>query len=195
MCLERGSKMEKWEVENIKNYLERVKQVDIEKGNPDADEITKHWYWLMERAEQLAEAMHEGQYDKVGEPYIKHIRAVADKVKTYDQKTVAYLHDIVEDTSMDLENLRMLGFTEEIIQAVDAITRREDEDYFDFIDRVKENELARVVKLADLEHNMDDSRMENVSESLRKHYQSLKKKYQKAMKILYENPRQTRESF
>ena len=93
--------------------------------------------------------------------------------------TVALLHDVVEDTDYTLDKLIEDGFPDEIVEAVDAITRRSGEDYFVYIDRVKANALATTVKIADLEHNTDDSRLAILSDANIK-----KQRYEKAKRVL-----------
>ena len=124
----------------------------------------------------------EGKKDKGGKPYIEHLLFVANKMETEEEKIVALLHDIVEDIEgITLDTLRQMGYSEKIIQAVDSMTKRKGEDYEDYLKRVKQNPIARKVKLADIEHNMDLSRIENPTE---KDYERIEKKYKKALKIL-----------
>ena len=107
----------------------------------------------------LAIAMHDKQKDKGGAPYILHPIHVAEQMKTEEETIVALLHDVVEDTSVTLSDLQYLGFSDEVVYAVDAITKRDGEKWKDYIDRVKENRIARKVKIADLNHNSDLSRL------------------------------------
>ena len=108
------------------------------------------------QAERVATAAHEGQKRWGGEPYIIHPRAVAEACPYVEQKIVAWLHDVVEDTSWTLEDLRIYNFTPKIIDAVDAMTQRVNESYANYILRVKENPIARVVKIKDITHNLTD---------------------------------------
>lgn len=114
--------------------------------------------WLS-RARELAATAHAGQVDKSGAPYAEHLRFVADHVAGDDAKTVAWLHDIVEDTPVTLDDLRREGFPEHIVAAVDAHTHRADEAYLDYVRRAAANPLARQVKMQDVLHNMDLSRL------------------------------------
>ncbi len=124
----------------------------------------------------------EGKTDKGGKPYIEHLLFVANKMKSEEEKIVGLLHDIVEDIEgITLETLKQMGYSENIVKAVDAMTKRKGEDYEEYLKRVKQNPIARKVKLADLEHNMDLSRIENPTE---KDYERIEKKYKKALKIL-----------
>ena len=126
---------------------------------------------LVELAKEIATAAHEGQEDKAGMPYICHPQFVADHVESADEKIVAYLHDVLEDTPVTEEHLAQ-WFPAHIIEAVNALTRRENECYFDFIGRVKLNPLARSVKQADLQHNM---MLERIPEPTEKDYLRLDK--------------------
>ena len=116
-----------------------------------------------ELAKTLAAYAHQGQTDKAGRDYILHPMAVADQMDTDEEKTVALLHDILEDTSVTEATLKNL-FGPEIADAVSALTRRPDETYDDYIRRLGKNSLARRVKLADLRHNMDLSRLPVVTD-------------------------------
>lgn len=109
---------------------------------------------MLTRAIEIAVEAHRGQSDKCKEPYILHPLAVMTAMDTHEEKIVAVLHDVVEDTEWTLERLIMAGFTNDsIIDAIDAITKRDNETYFEYIYRVKNNPLATKVKLADLKHN------------------------------------------
>lgn len=133
-----------------------------------------------EKAYEIAKKAHLGQIDKAGEDYIKHPEKVASFVNSDEEKAVAYLHDVIEDTELTLEDLREYGFSEEVLKAVDVITKKKGQDYQTYINTVKENKLARVVKLADLRHNSDLTRLINITEKDRER----KEKYQKAIDFL-----------
>jgi len=119
---------------------------------------------LLERAIRIAVKAHKGQRDNFGAPYIMHPLRVMHRVDTTAEKTVAALHDVVEDTSLSLDDLRKEGFPGRIIKAVDCISKREGEDYDEYVRRAGSNPLARRVKLADLEDNMDVRRRRVVDE-------------------------------
>lgn len=133
-----------------------------------------------EKAYEIAKKAHLGQIDKAGEDYIKHPEKVASFVNSDEEKAVAYLHDVIEDTELTLEDLREYGFSEEVLKAVDVITKKKGQDYQTYLYSVKENKLARVVKLADLRHNSDLTRLMNITEKDRER----KEKYQKAIDFL-----------
>ena len=133
-----------------------------------------------EKAYEIAKKAHLGQVDKAGEDYIKHPEKVASFVKTDEEKAVAYLHDVIEDTELTLEDLCEYDFSKEVIEAVDIITKMRGEDYQSYLNSVKKNKLARAVKLADLRHNSDLTRLTKVTEKDIKR----KEKYQKAIDFL-----------
>ena len=133
-----------------------------------------------EKDYEIAKKAHLGQIDKAGEDYIKHPEKVASFVNSDEEKAVAYLHDVIEDTELTLEDLREYGFSEEVLEAVDVITKKKGQDYQTYLNSVKENKLARVVKLADLRHNSDLTRLINITEKDIER----KEKYQKAIDFL-----------
>ena len=109
----------------------------------------------VEDAISLAVRAHAGQLDRYGQPYILHVVRVLSRVFDPPAQMVAVLHDVVEDTPVTLDELRIMGYPEAVLEAVDALTRREEESYEQFIERLAPNPLAVRVKLADLEDNMD----------------------------------------
>ena len=135
-----------------------------------------------ELAYAIALVAHKGQVDKAGVDYINHPLTVASKCKSEKAKIVALLHDVVEDTKVTLDDLRLF-FDDEIVDAIDLLTHREGDAYVTYLSRIKNNEIARIVKLADLENNMDLSRLPNPTEW---DYQRLENKYRPAYKFLTE---------
>lgn len=119
---------------------------------------------MLIKAYLIARKAHRGQKDKAGKSYIYHPIAVAKGVKGKECKIVALLHDVVEDSDITLDVLRSKGFNERIIEAISAITKIEGEEYTSYLKRVKSNELARIVKLSDLRHNSDLSRLKTVTQ-------------------------------
>jgi (p)ppGpp synthase/HD superfamily hydrolase len=119
---------------------------------------------LLARAIEIATEAHRAQKDRYGFPYILHPLRVMQRLTTPIQKTVGILHDVVEDTSWTFEQLSREGFPEIIIEALRSVTKREGEDYDDFVKRSAANPLGKVVKIADLEDNMDLTRLPEVSE-------------------------------
>lgn len=115
---------------------------------------------MLNKALDIAYKAHWGQTDKAGAPYKLHLTRVALHCQTEDEKIVALLHDVVEDTSMTLEELKAQGFSDEVLAALKCLTQIEDEDYQTFIQRVATNPLAVKVKIQDLKDNMDLSRLD-----------------------------------
>ncbi|MDD1015745.1 GTP pyrophosphokinase [Pseudomonas rubra] len=113
----------------------------------------------LERAIAVAARAHEGQHDKGGAAYILHPLRVMLRVSTPEQRIVAVLHDVLEDSPLTLSDLAREGFALKILAAVQALSRRDDESYQDFVVRLGHDPLARVVKLADLADNSDLSRI------------------------------------
>lgn len=136
---------------------------------------------LTQQAMRLAYAFHDGQKDKAGVPYIFHVAHVAEQMDDEYSTCVALLHDTLEDTDVTEENLRRL-FPDEIVDAVVAMTHRRHESYESYIARIKENELAVKVKLADLQHNLDTTRLAGTGVDMTKK----REKYLNAVRILSE---------
>ena len=118
----------------------------------------------LERALAIALEAHRGQKDRHGAPYILHPLRVMCRMRTDPQRIVAVLHDVVEDSDWTLDQLRREGFSEEIVHAVDCLTKRPGEPYDETIRRAASHPLARAVKLADLEDNMDLNRINDLTE-------------------------------
>lgn len=137
---------------------------------------------LREKAMQIAEKVHSSQVDKGGKPYINHPVRVERMCSRQEDRLVALLHDTVEDGDIASEYLLMVGFPQEVVDAVLSVSRKRGEDYFDFILRCKKNPIGRRVKIADLEDNMDITRLNELTD---KDIERLKK-YHKAYKILNE---------
>ena len=110
---------------------------------------------MYSRAFDIAQKCHQNQVDKVGVSIFNHVRDVAFRCATDEQKTVAILHDSIEDGGMTADELRAAGFDETIVEAVLAVTRNKGEDYFDYIRRCAQNPIARKVKMHDIEHNLE----------------------------------------
>ena len=119
---------------------------------------------LYDKALQIAVRAHKGQKDKAGHDYILHPIRVSERCDDPRAKIVALLHDTIEDTDVTADYLREEGFTEEIVEAVLAVTRREGEEYNDYVRRAAQNELGRMVKRADLEDNMGIRRLPELTD-------------------------------
>ena len=139
----------------------------------------------LERAIEIATEAHKGQVDKAGNEYIGHPLRVMEMGKTLEEKIVGVLHDVVEDTDWTFERLEAEGFAPEVIAALRCVTKTSDnENYDDFIERVKKNPLAVAVKINDLTDNMDIRRLPYLSDKDVKRL----KKYLKAYKRLTGEP-------
>ena len=117
----------------------------------------------LDRAIQIAGEVHQGQKDKYGAPYILHPIRVMMRVNADIEKIVAILHDVVEDSDLTLDDLKNEEFSPEVVDAIDALSKRDGEIYGDYINRTTLNEIAIKVKLADLEDNMDLTRIDIVT--------------------------------
>lgn len=135
---------------------------------------------ILARALSIAEIAHEHQADKAGRPYIYHPLAVASMVGTVKEKVVAVLHDVAEDSDFSLDYLRQQGFGDEITTALELLTHDKEVPYMDYIKSINDNDLARSVKIADLTHNLDLSRLESISEKDLKRVE----KYKAALELL-----------
>ena len=115
----------------------------------------------LERAIEIAAKHHAGDTDKAGKPYLLHPLRLMFAVSTPNEMIAAVLHDVVEDTEVSLEDLKGEGFHDEIIEAIDALTKRPGESRLEAAGRAAANPVARNVKLADVTDNMDLTRIEN----------------------------------
>ena len=116
------------------------------------------------KALRLAYEAHAGQFDKSGVPYVFHPLHLAEQMEDEESIIAALLHDVVEDTAWSLADLRAMGFPEKALEAVALLTHDPAEPYLSYVARVKENPIVRRVKLADLRHNSDLSRIKKVTE-------------------------------
>ena len=136
----------------------------------------------LEDAIALAVQAHRGQTDKAGAPYILHPMRVMFRVDTDHERMTAVLHDVIEDTTVTIEKLAGEGFPDEVLRALECLTRDKRETYEAFIERLLPNALARRVKLADLEDNSDLTRIANPTDRDRERV----KKYARAIQYLKE---------
>ena len=117
----------------------------------------------VKKAVAVAYEAHRGMFDRGGFPYICHPLHVAEQMTTEDSTVAALLHDVVEDTNMTLDDLRALGFNKEVMRALTLLTHDKSVPYMAYVAKIKTNRIAREVKLADLRHNSDISRLPGVS--------------------------------
>lgn len=137
---------------------------------------------LEELAFEIAKEAHAGQTDKAGLDYILHPQQVAAMVTTDEEKAVALLHDIIEDTDVTVSDLLAKGLPANVVEAVKALTKKDNQNYAAYLAGVKKNRLATAVKLADLKHNSDLSRLEKITQKDRERAE----KYRKAIEYLSE---------
>lgn len=137
---------------------------------------------LTNKAMRIAYQAHNGQFDKCGIPYIFHPFHLAEQMTDEYSACAALLHDVVEDTTITLNELSE-NFPEEVIKALKLLTHEKEVDYFDYVRAIKTNPIAMAVKLADLRHNMDETRLVG-SEVCRESVDSRRKKYLNALQIL-----------
>ena len=136
---------------------------------------------LINKAISIAAFAHDGQTDKVGKPYIFHpLRVMLNAEGDENVKCAAVLHDVLEDTAITVADLEAAGFGESIITALKLLTRTPDDDYMGYVKRLKNNSIAKAVKLADLADNMDMSRIPSPTE---RDFARLEK-YKRALEIL-----------
>lgn len=129
---------------------------------------------------EIATVAHRGQVDKAGIDYIEHPKVVASYVTEGEEKSTAYLHDVLEDADVTADDLMRQGILHQVVTAVETLTKNSKEPYFTYLEKVKLNPIARVVKLADLKHNSDLSRLPSPTEE---DYKRLEK-YKKAIAFL-----------
>ena len=134
------------------------------------------------QALKLCFEAHKEQVDKSGLPYVFHPFHLAEQMQTEETTVVALLHDVMEDTDYTLEDLQAMGFSPVVLEALVLMTHEAGIDYMDYVGKIKENPIARAVKLADLEHNSDLARLDHVDEMAL----ARREKYQKAKQLLQE---------
>lgn len=137
--------------------------------------------YMLEKAILIAANAHLGQVDKAGKPYILHPLRLMLSRKNETEMICAVLHDVIEDTDITFDYLSEEGFSEEVLIALEALTRLNNESYDEFINRIINNKIACYVKLADLQDNMDLSRINNPTE---RDYQRIEKYRKASDKIL-----------
>ena len=135
---------------------------------------------LTKKALKLCFEAHKDQTDKTGLPYVFHPFRLAEQMTDEYTTVTALLHDVVEDTDYTLNDLKEMGYPDEVIQALSLLTHDDGSEYMDYVKRLKNNPIARAVKLADLKHNSDLSRYDTIDN------QAIKRtaKYQQAIEIL-----------
>lgn len=135
---------------------------------------------LTKQALKLCFNAHKDQIDKTGLPYVFHPFYLATQMEDEYTKVIALLHDVIEDTSYTLLDLKNMGYPKEIIDALECLTHQKNIPYIDYIQKIKTNSYATIVKLADLKHNSDLNRLDIINDNDLQRYE----KYQQAIKIL-----------
>ncbi|MEW4413754.1 GTP pyrophosphokinase [Clostridium sp. AN503] len=118
---------------------------------------------MLSRAIDVAKEAFSGKKDDNGHPYVDHALRVMDKMDTEEEKIVAVLHDVVEESEVSLHELQAMGFSRQVVEAVGILTKRNDMTYFDYIDDIRCSELASKVKIAEIEDNLDMPRVRKMS--------------------------------
>jgi (p)ppGpp synthase/HD superfamily hydrolase len=139
----------------------------------------------LERAIEIAVLAHKGQTDKGGNPYILHPLRVMMALDSETEKIVGILHDVVEDSDWTFEDLEKEGFGPDVLEALKSVTKNHDEHgtdegYFRFVERAKQNSIGLRVKIADLQDNIDVSRLPEVDEKTKQRID----KYRKSLEML-----------
>ena len=139
---------------------------------------------LTNRAMQIAYNAHQGQVDQCGIPYIFHPYHLAEQMQDEITTCVALLHDVMEDTAVTYDDLSK-EFPREVMDALQLLTHDKDTDYFEYVKAIKQNQYAKAVKLADLAHNSDQTRMvgSDIPEEKKQYW---REKYARAKAILEE---------
>lgn len=135
---------------------------------------------LTKKAMRLCFDAHKDQVDKSGMPYVFHPFHVAEQMTTEETTVVALLHDVVEDTDYTIDDLRAMGFPEAVTDALALMTHTKGVPYMEYVAAIKGNPIATAVKLADLRHNSDLSRLDAVDEKALRRVE----KYKKAITLL-----------
>lgn len=119
---------------------------------------------ILAKAIQIAVNAHEGQVDRSGEPYIQHPLRLMNNVQTIEEKIVAILHDVIEDTTITSADLREAGIPDELIVEIQVLTHDPKIEYDAYVKKIAEHKIARNVKIADLKDNMDITRLNSITD-------------------------------
>ena len=132
------------------------------------------------KAMKLCFKAHKDQVDKSGMPYMFHPFHVAEQMKDETTTIIALLHDVVEDTKYTLDDIAAMGFGKDVVDALALMTHDKNVPYLDYVAKIKDNPIARKVKLADLAHNSDPTRLDVIDEKVKERLE----KYKKARALL-----------
>jgi (p)ppGpp synthase/HD superfamily hydrolase len=134
----------------------------------------------LDHAIAIAIKAHSGQVDKAGQPYILHPLRVMLKFQSEDERIVAVMHDVVEDSDVTFYSLNKEGFSDKVVEAIECLTKRKNEDYESFIMRASKNSIAKKIKIEDIRDNLDLTRLHKITE---KDLQRIEK-YHQALRLL-----------
>ncbi len=134
----------------------------------------------LDQAINIATKAHSRQTDKAGQPYILHPLRVMFKFQTEAEMIVAVMHDVLEDSDLTHDDLKKIGFSDAAIEAIDCLSKRDNENYESFILRVSENNLARKIKIEDIIDNLNLTRLKKITD---KDLQRIEK-YHRALRVL-----------
>jgi len=169
---------------------QKALEAATEKYGPDCEVsfsyiyVEEEYQQLYEKAINLMLEKHRGQVDKAGKPYYGHLIRVSQDVFSGKLKIIGLLHDIIEDTDVTAEMLLSEGFTPEIVDAVVAMSHKKGDSYEQFIEQVAKNELATMVKLSDLEDNMNIFRLPEITEDDRLRLNKYLKAHRRLMTLI-----------
>lgn len=135
---------------------------------------------MTRKAMRIAYDAHAGQVDKTGLPYIYHPIHLAESMTDENSVITALLHDVIEDTNLTIDELAREGFHEDVLTALTLLTHNPAEEYMDYISRISTCPLARKIKLADLRHNSDPTRLDSADEKTARRFE----KYARAIRLL-----------
>ncbi len=139
---------------------------------------------LTKMAIKLCFEAHKDQEDKSGMPYVLHPFHLAEQMEDEDTTVVALLHDVIEDTDYTLEDLKKMGFPQQILDALALLTHEEGVPYMTYVEAISHNPVATAVKKADLRHNSDLSRLDVVDQKALDRTE----KYRRALELLEKSP-------
>ena len=137
---------------------------------------------MTKKALKLSFEAHKNQVDKSGMPYVYHPFHLAEQMKDENTTVVALLHDVAEDTEVTVEDIREMGFSDEVCDALCIMTHDKDVPYMEYVKRLKDNPIAKAVKLADLQHNSDLTRLDEVDEKALKRVEKYKQAIEELLK-------------
>jgi len=146
----------------------------------DCEDCTMIYTDLTKKALKLCFEAHKNQVDKTGIPYVFHPFHLAEQMTDEIATVCALLHDVVEDTAYTFEDLRNMGFPQEVIDVLTLLTHDDSVPYMEYVEKLSVNPTAKQVKLADLRHNSDTTRLDVIDEKALQRAE----KYQKAIKLL-----------